>query len=80
MAHHNTGLQPLNLVMTLAPFLFSSIVVGVRVWKKLQKRSFAAGMIYCRLSNLCSDKDFRRSSYSHRADVSHWTDRSNMYM
>lgn len=50
MLHHGTGLQPLNLVMTLVPFLVSSIVVGVRVWKKAHKRSFDAGMVNCRLA------------------------------
>ena len=45
MSRHSTGLQPLNLIMTLVSFLVSSIVVGVRVWKRLQKGSFASGMI-----------------------------------
>jgi hypothetical protein len=44
MTAEDTGLQPLNLFMTLFPFLLSSAIVGVRIWKKIRERSFAAGI------------------------------------
>lgn len=45
MAMEDSGLQPLNLFMTIFPFIISTIVVGVRVWKKTCERNFAAGTI-----------------------------------
>lgn len=42
----DTGLQPLNMFMTVLPFFVSSAIVGVRIWKKTRERKFATGIVF----------------------------------
>jgi hypothetical protein len=45
----NSGLQPVNLFMTLFPFILSTLLVGVRIWKRVVESKFAIGMPFRKL-------------------------------